>query len=118
MFQALPITGYRFKRLVIAASILLLSFSSVIAQPCTGNYPNPKGVRKPGVIPNTNGFYTGLIEYLPNDYAANPTKEYPVIIYFPGFLGQGNGTMADLCNIITNEQSHLINHPVGSHLID
>jgi hypothetical protein len=118
MFQTLPFTGRRISKFLIPALLLVLTLNDVVAQPCAGNYPNPQGVRRPGIIPGTNGFYTGLIEYLPNDYVSQPTKEYPVIIYFPGFLGQGTGSMADLCNIITNEQSHLINHPVGSHLID
>jgi hypothetical protein len=118
MLQTLRFTVRRISRVLIPALLLMLAANDVTAQACTGNYPNPKGVRVPGVIPGTNGFYTGLIEYLPNDYLTQPTKEYPVIIYFPGFLGQGTGSMADLCNIITNEQSHLVNHAVGSHLID
>lgn len=116
MLQILPFTGYRMKRFLIAALLFMFVANDVAAQPCTGNFPNPKGVRRPGAIPGTNGFYTGLIEYLPNDYVSQPTKTYPVIIYFPGFLGQGNGTTSGLCSIITNEQSNLADQP--SHLID
>lgn len=116
MLRTLRIDKYRFGKIVIAVSALLMTYSGIHAQNCSGLYPNPKGTRVPGPIPGTNNFYTGHIAYKPVDYDANPTKKYPVIIYFAGYGAQGTGSMGDLCNIIIDQHSQPGDPP--SHLID
>ena len=51
---------------------------------------------------NNNDFIRGHLKYFPSDYAANPTKKYPVIIFIPGYGAQGNGSASDLCKIISD----------------
>ncbi|AXY76932.1 T9SS C-terminal target domain-containing protein [Paraflavitalea soli] len=47
-----------------------------------------------------NGYIKGLLRFLPADYAANPSKKYPVIIYFHGRSAAGDGSQDALCNIL------------------
>lgn len=46
------------------------------------------------------GFIKGFLRLLPPGYSANPTKRYPVIIYFHGLLAIGDGSQDQLCKII------------------
>ncbi|WP_315819548.1 T9SS type A sorting domain-containing protein [Paraflavitalea speifideaquila] len=54
-----------------------------------------------------NGYIKGLLRLLPADYAANPTKKYPVIIYFHGNQAAGDGSQDALCKIIGDGASAL-----------
>lgn len=47
-----------------------------------------------------SGFIKGFLRLLPADYSANPTKKYPLIIYFHGVAAIGDGSQAQLCKII------------------
>jgi hypothetical protein len=118
MLQILPFTVRRISKIFIAALLLLMAANDVVAQPCGGNYPNPKANRRSITIPNTGGFYTGLLEYLPNNYASSPANtRYPVIIYFGGWVVQGDGSQSSLCTIITDQQSG-VGAQLKSHLVD
>src|SRR5688572_12039472 len=115
MLQSLPITGRRIMKLFIPALLVLLSVNETMAQ--CGNYPTMKGVRKPNVGYGL-GYYNGIIEYLPTDYVSQPSKTYPLIIFFAGLLGRGDGSSAaTLCNLITDQQSQ-VGAPVPTHLLD
>ena len=118
MLQILPFTVRRIAKGLIPALLLMFFVNDVVAQPCTlGRIPNPIGNRRPVAIPNTSGFYNGLIEYLPNDYASSPaSKRYPIIIYFTGFEGQNDGSVTGLCDIVTDQQSDAME--IRSHLVD
>lgn len=113
MIHALPIRR-RIIKLFIPALVILLSLNETMAQ--CGNYPNMKGVRRPNVGYG-NGYYNGIIEYLPIDYNTQPTKRYPLIVFFSGNLGRGNGSLTDLCDLIIDQQSQ-VGAPVPTHLLD
>jgi hypothetical protein len=114
MLQALPIRR-RIMKLFIPALLILFSVNETMAQ--CGNYPTMKGVRKPNVGYGL-GYYNGIIEYLPTDYVSQPSKTYPLIIFFAGLLGRGDGSSAaTLCNLITDQQSQ-VGAPVPTHLLD
>lgn len=73
-----------------------------------GTYDPMKATR----VPNSSftfpaGFYTGLLVWFPADYNTNPTKDFPVIIYFPGKEAQGTGSLTDLCKVITDGETSL-----------
>lgn len=70
-----------------------------------GSFPAMKQQRKTISIPG--GYFTGILEWLPADYNANPSKKYPVIIYLPGNGAVGNGSPSALCSIITDQGSSL-----------
>ena len=42
----------------------------------------------------------GYVEYLPPAYYANPTKKFPLILYFSGDGSQGPGTFESMCPFI------------------
>lgn len=54
-----------------------------------------------------NGYIKGLLRFLPADYNTNPTRKYPVIIYFHGRLAAGDGSQNALCNILGDGASAL-----------
>ncbi|MGB8194866.1 MAG: PKD domain-containing protein, partial [Chitinophagaceae bacterium] len=54
----------------------------------------------PKSLTAANGTFIGFWEYKPVDYAANPTKKYPVIIFLHGLGERGNGT-TDLPNVLS-----------------
>lgn len=59
-----------------------------------------------GSIPGNNipgyphDFITGQLRFMPAEYASNPTKKFPVIIYFHGWGAMANGDPNDLCKIV------------------
>jgi hypothetical protein len=112
MFQALPIRR-RIMKLFIPALLILFSVSETMAQ-CT--LTSMKGVRRPNVGYGL-GYYNGVIEYLPTDYVSQPTKTYPLIVFFAGLDGRGDGSLAELCNLITDQKSQP-GSPVPTHLLD
>lgn len=52
-------------------------------------------------IPGTNQI-KGYIESLPNDYSANPTKKYPLLIFIHGINETGDGSSASLCKLVSS----------------
>lgn len=56
-----------------------------------------------------NGYIKGLLRLLPPDYNTNPTKKYPVIIYFHGREARGDGSQNDLCKILADVSTSLPN---------
>ncbi|MCA6431232.1 MAG: hypothetical protein IM613_17490, partial [Cytophagales bacterium] len=57
---------------------------------------------------------TGYLEYLPADYASNPTKKYPLLIFLHGSGETGSGSPADLEKVKANGPPKLINQ--GSNM--
>jgi hypothetical protein len=109
MLQTLPFTVRRFSKFFIPALLLLMAVNDVVAQ-C--GYPSLKGVRITDNMGTTH--YPGFIEYKPPGYdlPANASTNYPLIIYFHGLAGVGNGSAAQLCNIVTDQSQFM------SHLVD
>ncbi|UII30977.1 tandem-95 repeat protein [Fulvivirga ulvae] len=52
--------------------------------------------------PRTTSAGTGYLEYLPPDYASNPTKKYPLMIFLHGAGEKGSGSPADLERVKSN----------------
>jgi predicted esterase len=84
--------------LLLLTITLAADFSQVQAQ-C--GYGALTGERISG-INVAGGYYPGLIRWLPSDYVSNPTKKYPLIIYFHGAGAVGDGSATDLCKIFTD----------------
>lgn len=76
--------------------VCLIMGSSAFAQ-CTLN--NLEKVTLPNSEWIAGGYFKGLLRKLPADYNSNPTKKYPVIIYFHGKGAMGDGTQQDLCKV-------------------
>lgn len=51
-------------------------------------------------IPGTGQIH-GYLERLPDDYATNPAKKYPLIVFLHGINESGSGSAADLCKLIS-----------------
>src|SRR6185312_10823568 len=61
--------------------------------------------------PVTKAIYTnsgGYMESLPNDYAANPTKKYPLLIVWHGAGEIGSGSATDLNKLTLNGVTRLL----------
>lgn len=58
------------------------------------------------VNPYINGFY----EALPSDYAANPTKKYPLLVFIHGIGEIGDGSPSQLPKVLVNGPPKLINN--------
>jgi hypothetical protein len=55
-----------------------------------------------------NNEFGGLIEYLPVGYNnSGNNKKYPVIIYFGGRGAQGNGSLEQLCELFSDQETSL-----------
>jgi hypothetical protein len=87
-----------FNRLFL--SLFLISLISNYAQAQCG-YGTLQAERISG-INVAGGYYNGLVRYLPSDYVSNPTKKYPLLVYFHGALAVGTGSATDLCKIFTD----------------
>ncbi len=94
-------------RTLLLFALLLASASGINAQ-CTFTKFIQEYIPK-GTIPGNeinpaipHDFITGHLKYFPAEYNANPTKKYPVIIYFHGHSAQADGNANDLCKILTD----------------
>ncbi|MCC7525573.1 MAG: T9SS type A sorting domain-containing protein [Chitinophagaceae bacterium] len=67
---------------------VLVSFLAISIQTSFGQYQKTQKAVNYNVHSNIGGFY----ESLPVDYASNPTKKYPLIIFLHGVGELGNGT--------------------------
>jgi hypothetical protein len=106
MFQILQNAYRKIVFVFLSASVMLLAAGKLQAQ--CGTYNPIKATRVPSSsFTFPAGFYTGLMVWFPTDYNTNPTKDFPVIIYFPGKEAQGTGSLADLCKIITDGENAL-----------
>src|SRR4030095_7298842 len=88
-------------------SIFFLSVFVIVAQAQTScpGYPTMRHKKVSGLsIGNPlNPRVKGLLEYTPTTYnGADPTKTYPVIIYFHGNGAIGQGTTTDLCKVLND----------------
>lgn len=64
---------------------------------------NLKQKKVPNVtIPGTSEI-RGYIENLPDDYSANPTKKYPLLVFIHGINEDGVGSSESLCRLISSE---------------
>ncbi len=64
---------------------------------------------------NTNGSPRGYWEFLPAAYAANPTKEFPVVIFLHGLGEGGLGTVGgELNRVLANGVANNLNSPSNS----
>ena len=102
MFKQLPAVA----RKAIALFILCCMGINAWSQ-CTLN--NLEKISLPSNQWVGNGFIKGLLRLLPADYSTNPTKKYPVIIYFPGMGAIGDGTQNALCQILADVPTSLPN---------
>ncbi len=91
------------KRMVFLCLLILCILIRPYAQTCP---PGLQTVQLPAPSDPNLFHFTGMIENLPADYGTDPNKKYPVILYFPGLLAQGNGSPSDLCKIFTDQQYH------------
>lgn len=58
-----------------------------------------------------NGFFKGLLEYLPPSFSpANTSTKYPLIIFFHGGASAGQGTAADLCRLFKDRGIDMATH--------
>lgn len=74
------------------------------------NFYNMRQTKKTGLTIDQGNFFHGLLEYLPSSYASNPSKKYPVIIYFHGYGSRGSGSLLDLCRLFKDRGSDLATH--------
>lgn len=65
-----------------------------------------QGTQKAVPVPNGAGY--GYYEYLPQDYASNPTKKFPTIIFLHGVGEKGDGS-TKLSLVLRNGPPKLIN---------
>lgn len=96
-------------RTLLLCALLLASAIGTHAQ-CTFTKFIPEDIPK-GTIPgnhlSTNpafphDFITGQLKYFPAEYATNPTKKFPVIIYLHGWSAMATGGPNDLCLIVSD----------------
>lgn len=91
-------------RIIILCS-LLVSFKSESFAQCTFTKLIPEYIPK-GAIPGNDipglphDFVTGQLKFFPAEYYSNPTKKFPVIIFFHGWGAMANGDPNDLCKIV------------------
>lgn len=68
------------------------------------NWPGGNVPLKQKKIPNITipgtSHIRGYLEKLPDDYNANPTKKYPLLVFIHGVNEKGNGTAEDLCALM------------------
>lgn len=92
---------------LFALSLLLITSGLVQAQDyCNDGFGFP-GLTTPlkqkkvtnVTIPGTSHI-RGYLEKLPDDYNANPTKKYPLLVFIHGINENGTGSAADLCKLI------------------
>jgi hypothetical protein len=106
MFQTLHTAYRKTLSIFLSATVMLIMADKLQAQ--CGTYDPIKATRVPSSsFTFPAGFYTGLMVWFPADYNTNPTKDFPVIIYFPGKEAQGTGSLSDLCKIITDGENAL-----------
>ena len=118
MFQALPIRR-RIMKLFIPALLALLIGYQAGAQ-CGPSYPTMKGQIITGLTV-AGGYYNGLIQWLPTDYFTNPTKTYPVIIYFHGDGAKTTNTTTagtGPCKILNDQPSSGISTTLPNRIED
>lgn len=100
----MPLRLPAFAQKLICFCVLLSIGYNALSQ-CTPNYLEK--ITLPSNQWIGNGFIKGLLHLLPADYNTNPTKKYPVIIYFHGREARGEGTQNDLCKIISDAPTAL-----------
>jgi predicted esterase len=98
-----PSVRSAFAFLMIAAT--LLASHQAQAQDYCDAWPGPSTPLKQKKvtnvnIPGTNAIH-GYLENLPNDYAANPGKKYPLLVFIHGINESGSGSSADLCKLMS-----------------
>jgi len=71
--------------LSLLTRLLILVFLG-FSIPAIAQYQTPRVFD--GTDPNVKGY----LEYLPDDFATNPTKQYPIMVFFHGIGEEGNGT--------------------------
>lgn len=103
---------FRLSSTAVRATLFLLAIAGIMALPSyaqdycnTGGWPGLstplKQKKVPNVtIPGTNHI-KGYLEKLPDDYDANPTKKYPLLVFIHGINEYGTGTSAELCKLIS-----------------
>lgn len=85
-----PITFIR--NLAITSSFLLLCCIFTTQNAFSQSYQDAYNPKTVNIYSNVGGY----MESLPNDYAANPTKKYPLIVFLHGSGEMGNGSASSL----------------------
>lgn len=71
------------------------------------SYPDFPGVMKQKKVANITipgtSWIKGYLENLPNDYSANPTKKYPLLIFVHGVNETGDGSVESLCKLVSSQ---------------
>ena len=88
-----------FFRLFILCSVLTVA-TQKIAEAQTCGFTNFQFQR---ITANIHPLVQGYLWKKPSDYDTNPSKYYPAIIYWHGAGSQGNGSAAELCNIVQGQ---------------
>ncbi len=89
--------------LFLAGSCRTSRDSACVYDPVNSNVRNFTDLKQNKVtgLNISNGMFTGLLEYLPDNYDHQDTTNlYPLIIYFHGREARGLGTSNDLCKIL------------------
>lgn len=76
------------------------------------NFTDMKQRKVTGLNIGGDGFFKGMLEYLPDDYdPGNTTIKHPLIIFFHGGDSKGEGGRTDLCRLFkgggTDKATHL-----------
>lgn len=79
------------KATVVVAFLLVGIATNVFSQTKTLKYNTP-----------VNSNIPGFFEYLPEEYATNPTKEFPLMIFMHGLGTQGDGSEGVLENLVNS----------------
>ncbi|HYF33216.1 MAG TPA: T9SS type A sorting domain-containing protein [Chitinophagaceae bacterium] len=85
---------------VLYAAVLLLALSGLNTANAQNCYVNPR-IKK--ITANVSATIKSYMEFKPVDWNANPTKKYPLIVYFGGtgeMFQQPGGSSQDLCNVL------------------
>lgn len=110
MLNRLLILRSNAARIILLCGLILIQTTGSIAQipPCNLTKFQKEYIPT-GAIPGNDihpqiphDFVTGHLKYFPAEYYTNPTKKFPVIIYFPGWGATAVGDPNDLCTIITD----------------
>jgi type IX secretion system substrate protein len=96
----IPMSKANILRVIALSLIVIFSVKDLSSQSLCPSCWVP--VTKQRFVTNTyvSPWINGYVEYLPPAYAANPTKKFPLIIYFSGDGSQGPGSFESMCPFI------------------
>ena len=92
-----PVSRANILKVIVLSLIVIFSVKDLSSQSiCTSCWVP---VTKHRFVTNTyvSPWINGYMEYLPPEYAANPTKKFPLIIFFAGDGSFGPGTFESMC---------------------